>query len=143
MLVRRAERGDGAELVELLKAADSAAYVRVSAVEIESALGSAGTESIFVAELSGRLIGFASVQLTESFVYTRPTAELTELFVLPGSRRGGAGSQLLSAVIAHSEGRQALELFARVSQSNLGALELYESMGLQRADHHEYRLTYY
>jgi GNAT superfamily N-acetyltransferase len=143
MLVRRAERRDGAELVELLKAVESAAYVCVSAIEMEAALESDGTESVFVAELSGRLIGFASVQLTESFAYTQPTAELTELFVLPEFRRAGVGSQLLAAVIAHSEGRRALELFARVNEGNLDALKLYESLGLRRAKHYEYRLTYY
>lgn len=143
MLVRRAERRDGAGLVELLKAVESAAYVRANAIEMESALDSDGIESVFVAELSGRLIGFASVQLTESFAYTQPTAELTELFVLPGFRRGGVGSQLLSAVISHIEGRRALELFARVNERNLGAAKLYESLGLRRADHYEYRLRYY
>jgi ribosomal protein S18 acetylase RimI-like enzyme len=143
MSVRRAERRDGGQLVELLKAADSADYVRSSADDIASALDSDGTERVFVAELSGQLVGFASVQITESFAYTRPTAELTELFVLPGFRRGGIGSQLLSAVIAHSEEQQTLELFARVNKSNSGASKLYESLGFRRAQHDEYRLTYY
>jgi L-amino acid N-acyltransferase YncA len=143
VLVRKAERRDGLELVGLLKASDGAAHVRVSAIDVESALSVDGTEGIFVAEVSGRLIGFASVQIMESFAYTRPIAELTNLFVTPGFRRGGIGSQLLSAVIAHSEGQQALELFARVNDTNLGATKLYESLGLRRANHLEYRLSYY
>lgn len=143
VLVRGAEPRDGVELIKLLKAADSAAHVRVSANDIGSALDSDGTERVFVAEVSGKLIGFASVQVTESFAYTRPTAELTNLFVLPGYRRGGIGSQLLSAVIAHSENHRVLELFARVNEKNLGASNLYESLGLRRANHNEYRLRYY
>lgn len=112
-------------------------------MEIANALGTLGTEQVFVAEVSGRLIGFASVQIVASFAYTRPTAELTNIFVLPGFRRGGIGSQLLSAVIAHSKDQQALELFARVNQSNSSAQKLYESLGFQPADHFEYRVRYY
>ena len=143
MAVRQAERGDGPKLVELLRASDSSAHVRFNSFDIEHALDVSGTESVFVAEVSARLVGFATVQVTESFAYVRPTAELTNLFVLPGFRRDGIGRQLLSAAIAHSEARGALELFARVNQSNSAALELYQSMGLQRADHFEYRLKYY
>ena len=143
MTVRRAERGDGPGLVELLRAADHGTYVRTDASDIGHALDAADTETVFVADVSGRLTGFASVQLTESFAYVRPTAELTDLFVLPGFRRCGIGSQLLSAVIAHSQERQALEFFVRVNQSNPGAMKLYESLGLRRADHFEYRLKYY
>lgn len=143
MLVRRAERRDATELIELLRAADSAPHVRDSVIDIESALDCGGTERVFVAEASGRLIGFACVQITKSFAYARPTAELTNLFVLPAFRGGGAGSRLLSAVIAQGEGERVLELFARVNQSNSGALQLYESHGFQRANHLEYRLRYY
>ena len=86
-MVRSAERRDGVDLVELLKAADSAAHVRASADDLASALDSDRGERVFVAEVSGRLVGLASVQVTESFAYTRPTAELTNVFVLPGYRR--------------------------------------------------------
>ena len=127
----------------MLKAAESAPYVRASASDVESVLDSNRTERVFVAEAAGRLVGFACVQVTVSFAYTRPAAELTELFVLPGFRRSGIGSQLLSAAIAHGEGERVLEFFARVNQSNVGATKLYESQGLRRADHFEYRLRYY
>jgi ribosomal protein S18 acetylase RimI-like enzyme len=83
------------------------------------------------------------MQVTNSFAYTRPTGELTEIFVLPGFRRGGIGSKLLSAVIAQAESEQVLELFARVNHANSGASKLYSSLGLQQADHFEYRLRYY
>lgn len=143
MLVRRAEPRDCGGLLELLQASDGAAHVRGSSSDIESALRSDGTERVFVADVSGRLAGFASVQITESFAYVRPTAELTDIYVMPDSRRSGIGSQLLAAVIAHSEGEQASELFARVNVSNPGAKKFYESLGLQQAQHLEYRLKYY
>lgn len=143
MLIRRAETRDCAELVELLRASDSAAHVRLDPGDLEAALQSDGTERVFVAELSARLAGFASVQVTESFARTRPSAELTDIYVMPDSRRRGIGRKLLAAVIAHVEGEQALELFARVSVSNPAASKLYESLGLARAHHLEYRLRYY
>lgn len=143
MLIRKAGRSDGSGLVELLKAADDAAHVRTNAEAVGAALDAVGAECVFVAEIAERLVGFASVQITTSFAYTRPAAELTNLFVLPDFRCGGVGSRLLSAVIAHSESRQSLEIFARVNESNIGAAKLYESMGLSRAAHDEYRLKWY
>ena len=142
-LVREAQRRDALQLIALLEAADTAPHVHVDPDEIASALDSRATERVFVAELSGKLIGFASVQVTGSFAYTRPTAELTNLFVLPGHRGGRIGSRLLSAVIAHAESQQVLELFARVSEENPAASRLYESLGLRLANHREYRLRYY
>lgn len=141
--IRKAEQGDAAELVDLLRAADGAAHVSERVADVGSMLQSNPTERVFVAVLSGRLVGFASVQLTESFAYTRPTAELTNIFIMPDFRRVGVGSKLLAAIFAFSEEEQALELFARVSRSNVGAVKLYESLGLRKADHLEFRLRYY
>lgn len=115
----------------------------MNAIDVERALTTLGTETVFVVEIFKRLIGYATVQLTESFAYTRPTAELTNIFVLPGYRRGGLGSRLLSEVIAYAEKHHALELFARVNDANAGALQFYESLGLKRASHSECRIRYY
>lgn len=136
------ERRDAAELFALLRASDQGSYVHATASDVESALARGGTERLFVAQSAERLIGYAAVQLTESFAYARPTAELTELFVLPGYRRIGVGTKLVAAAIAYSEEREALEFFARVNRANAEAISLYETAGLKQASHYEYRLTY-
>lgn len=142
-VVRAAERRDASELIELLRASDEGSHVRANASDVASSLVPGGTEHVFVAQSAGRLIGYAAVQLTESFAYTRPSAELTHLFVLPGYRRGGVGTKLIAAAVAYGEEREALEFFARVNRSNAEAIALYEAAGLERASHYEYRLKYY
>lgn len=143
VVVRAAERRDAPALLELLRASDQGSHLRTTASDIERFLLRGSTEQLFVAQLAERLIGYAAVQLTASFAYTRPAAELTNLFVLPDYRRRGVGLKLVEAAIAYSEEQQALELFARVSRSNAGAIALYELAGLRKASHYEYRLKYY
>lgn len=142
-VIRAAERRDAPDLLELLRASDQGSHLRATAGDIERFLVRGSTEQLFVAQLAERLIGYAAVQLTESFAYTRPAAELTNLFVLPKYRRRGAGLKLVAAVIAYSEEQQALELFVRVNRSNTGAIALYELAGLHKASHYEYRLKHY
>jgi GNAT superfamily N-acetyltransferase len=142
-VVRVAEPHDASELIVLLRAAEQGSYVRATAGDVESFLARGGTEHLFVAQLGERLIGYAGVQHTESFAYARPTAELTELFVLPTYRRIGVGTKLVAAAIAYGEERKALEFFARVNRANVEAISLYEIAGLRQASHYEYRLAYY
>lgn len=142
-VVRIAEERDAPALVALLQASEEGGHLPLDPGDVQVVLRSERTETVFVAELSGKLAGYAAIQMTESFAYTRPTAELTDLFVLPAFRRTGIGTELLKAAIKLSQEHQALELFARVNVANTGAVKLYESQGLRRANHFEYRIKYY
>ena len=117
--------------------ASNVEYVRRSIQEEDS------TETVYVAEVDGRLIGFATLQLTSSFCYQRLTAELTGIFVREADRRRGVASMLMQAVIEDCEGLEVLELFLRVNHENQAAIDFYQESGLVEADHFEYRIRYY
>ncbi len=133
--VRKAKPEDAPALLDLLRAADAAGHVAARVEDVERALREHPTETVWIGPA-----GFAAVQLTRSFAYTRPTAELTELFVRRESRRQGLGRALLDAALSFAQERGALELFVRVRRSNREAVRFYEATArLERADHLAFR----
>ena len=141
--VRPATHEDAQDLVALNVEFDSEGLDLSSLEAVRKALSKESLEKVFLAFYNGQAIGFASLQITQSFCYSRPTAELTGIFIRPESRRSGAASKLISSVVAEAERVNALELFLRVSHSNEGAITFYESSKFELTDHHEYRIKYY
>ena len=131
------------ELDKLSREFDSADNLTANPEQIAHSLANNPTEHVFVAEDSGRLIGFATLQVTTSFAYGRTTSELTGIFVTSDHRRRGTGTALLSAIRDFCESANTLELFLRVNHANEGGISFYERFGLEQADHLEYRVKYY
>ena len=140
--VRRAIADDADELIALNRESDVDGEISLDPDSVRRSITDESTERVFVAELQERLVGFATVQITRSFCYTRPTAELTELFVRPEQRRLGAASKLVAAIISDIEIENSLELFLRVNHVNTGAISFYERNGFSQAAHYEYRINY-
>lgn len=88
--------------------------------------------TIFVAELSGKLIGFT--QLYPSFSSTRmaPIFILNDLFVAADARQQGAAAALLRAAAEHARSHGALRLTLSTAHDNLAAQALYEREGWTR-----------
>ncbi len=141
--IRLAEPDDAEELMALQREFDVGTHVSDDVEYARSSIANNENERVYVGCLDGKIVGFAALQTTRSFCYSRPTAELTELFVARSARRAGVASKLIDAVVSQVTQENGLELFLRVNQANAGAIQLYESKGFVLADHHEYRIKYY
>ncbi len=83
-LVRLATAADAEGLIELNRLfdnVDNEEAMGITAVQYD--LHNNPTETVFVAQLDEHLAGFATLQLTHTFISLRPTAELTGIFVRP------------------------------------------------------------
>ncbi len=83
-------------------------------------------ETVVVAEVAGRLAGFASLRVTNSLDPT-PYAELTELFVENESRRLGVASRLVRYLEGIARERGASHVVVLTGQTNAEAQAFYRS----------------
>lgn len=67
--------------------------------EAALALAHPGPERVLLAFVAGEPAGFLCGLLKRSACYSRPSAEVTELYVCPGCRRQGVARQLLEAFL--------------------------------------------
>jgi [ribosomal protein S18]-alanine N-acetyltransferase len=90
---------------------------------------------LFVAEVDGRVVGYAAVWVVLD------QAELGDVAVAEGWRRRGLGRRLLEAVLALMPDVGVRELFLEVRVSNDAARRLYEGYGFvevgRRANYYE------
>ena len=80
-----------------------------------------GGEAIFVAEVEGRIIGFASLEADE----------ITSVYVAPARISRGAGRALVEAAEAHArdQGVETIRL-----RSTITAIGFYQKMGYRRVE---------
>jgi ribosomal protein S18 acetylase RimI-like enzyme len=91
-------------------------------------------ETPLLAEVAGRVVGFAAVRVVSCVFYPRPRAELTELYVEPAFRRQGVAHALIAEAesLAANLGAEALGVLT--GDDNAPALALYEALGFERDD---------
>jgi GNAT superfamily N-acetyltransferase len=91
-------------------------------------------ETPIIAEMGGRLVGFAGLRLVPCVFYAAPHAELTELFVEEGYRRRGIGRGLVAYAerLAHAGG--AKEMLVLTGLTNREGQALYRAMGYEEDD---------
>ncbi|MDB9315852.1 GNAT family N-acetyltransferase [Spirulina sp. CS-785/01] len=82
-----------------------------------------------VAEVEGKVVGFALFFYNYSTFLTRPGIYLEDLFVLPEYRRQGIGTELLKAVIGLAVQRKAGRVEWSVLEWNDPAIQFYQKMG--------------
>lgn len=91
-------------------------------------------ESVILLALNDvqQAIGFAQLYPLFCSIDAKPIYQLSDLYVMPESRRSGAGRALLLAAERHAKntGRTRLEL--TTARTNRTAQSLYESLGWQR-----------
>ena len=141
--VRKAKPIDAEQLIELSTLFDGSSNVTYDIGHVQCSIMENPTETVYVAEEGDRLIGYVTLQLTDSFCYERKTAELTSIFVRESYRQKGVASLLIEDVIKDCEEMDVLELFLRVDRENPSAIAFYRKSGLSEVDHFEYRLKYY
>jgi len=91
-----------------------------------------GESVLFIAFDGDAAIGFAQLYPSFSSAALARTFILNDLFVAESSRKRGAGSQLMQAVVAFARELGAVRLTLSTAVSNETAQSLYESCGWQR-----------
>jgi len=86
-------------------------------------------ETPLLAEVDGRVVGFASLRVVPCVFYATPHAELTELFVEPGYRRRGIGRALVAHAERLAQERGAEELGVLTGFTNLEGQAFYRAVG--------------
>jgi ribosomal protein S18 acetylase RimI-like enzyme len=84
---------------------------------------------VFVAEVDGRVVGYAKVGQDIGLASHAQVLELAGLAVSPTAQGNGVGRKLVDESIAEARRRGARKLSLRVLAPNTGARRLYESAG--------------
>jgi ribosomal protein S18 acetylase RimI-like enzyme len=87
-----------------------------------------------VAEVDGRLVGFAALRLAPGLFYAESHAEMTELYVENAYRRRGIGRELVRYVERMAVEMGAAELWLMTGKENFPAQEFYRSLGYEQED---------
>ncbi len=87
-----------------------------------------------VAEVDGRLVGFAALRLAPGLFYPEPHAEMTELYVEDAYRRRGIGRELVQYVERLAVEMGAVELWLMTGKENLPAQDFYRALGYEQDD---------
>jgi GNAT superfamily N-acetyltransferase len=85
----------------------------------------------FVAELDGKIVGYALFFWTYSTFLTKPGLWMEDLYVTPELRGQGLGQALLNAVIEHAGKVGAGRLEWSVLDWNVNAIQFYEKLGAE------------
>lgn len=89
-------------------------------------------ETVFVAELEGRLAGFLCAQLLRSICYSVFYAEITEIYVEGPSRGRGVGLGLMRFAEDYYRGRGIHDFQLFTGAGNSTAQRFYERAGYRR-----------
>lgn len=132
VVIRQAVTGDAAELARLNEAfngvCEAPTWLAARLADPQR------VETPLVAELAGRLVGFAALRLVPCVFYPQPHAELTELYVEPAYRRRGIGRALVAYAIERAAAAGASELVLLTGPDNHVAQALYRSLGFGNDD---------
>ncbi|MDL2232855.1 GNAT family N-acetyltransferase [Ruminococcaceae bacterium OttesenSCG-928-L11] len=136
--IRGAVPGDAAQLYQLNTLFNGPGS---QSVEAMAATLSRGGELVLVAAGADRLLGFCCGQLKESFCYSEPAGEITELYVRRECRRNGIARALIGAMgdALRQQGAEAVTLLT--GADNFRARALYESCGYRTSGEVHYEWT--
>lgn len=83
----------------------------------------------FLAEMEGRVVGFASLRLVPNLQWDVPFADLTDLYVDEPFRRRGVARALIAHVEAVAQAAGAREVVIMTGLGNAGAQATYHAAG--------------
>lgn len=129
MLLRNARDEDAEALAQLCT---EFTHLTTTPAQMQRRLErSRGIEHPIVAELDGKVVGFASLRLLHYLGEDAPYAEISELFVSERYRRQGVGRALMAELEAQAHAAGASSLNVLTAADNVAAGALYRAMGLQ------------
>jgi GNAT superfamily N-acetyltransferase len=91
-------------------------------------------EHPLIAEINGKIIGFAAIRIIPCVFSSSPRGELTELFVEENYRRQGVGKELINYAEAIARDNGVNTMFILTNISNLASRSLYNSIGYREND---------
>lgn len=121
---------DGLADYEKLPRPDAAARERLAA----DALTDPPRFHVLLAELDGRLVGYAFYFFTYSSFLAAPTLYLEDIFVLPDARGQGAGIGLFRACARQAVERSCGRMDWQVLSWNEPSIRFYERLGARHLD---------
>ena len=96
--------------------------------------------ALFIAEVDGAAVGYTMVVFGEpadpdvaAAVTSRPTAELSKVYVREGFHGGGLAAQLVTASVESARDRGAVSVWLGVNEENGRANRFYEKQGFALA----------
>ena len=84
---------------------------------------------VFVATVSGEIVGGTTCYVLEQYYNTSSYVYVYDLAVHPRFQRLGFGRRLMQAVMEHSQTLGAEEVFVQADDSDLHAIEFYRNSG--------------
>lgn len=91
-------------------------------------------ETVILAKVADKAIGFALVRVVPSVLYSTPHAELTELYVMEEYRQRGIASGLIAFAEQIAVQKGARSILVQTGDDNLSALALYKKLGYEEYD---------
>jgi ribosomal protein S18 acetylase RimI-like enzyme len=129
MLLRDVREGDAEAIAQLIT---EFTQLTTSAAQIRHRLArSRGIEHPILAELDGKVVGFASLRLLHYLGEDAPYAEISELFVSERYRRQGIARALMTELEGRARAAGASSLDVLTAADNDMAIALYRAMGFQ------------
>jgi ribosomal protein S18 acetylase RimI-like enzyme len=129
MLLRDVRAEDSEAIAELVT---EFTHLATTSAQIQQRLArSRGIEHPILAELDGKVVGFASLRLLNYLSEDVPYAEISELFVLERYRRQGIARTLLTELELRARAAGASSVALLTAPDNDTALALYRAMGFQ------------
>jgi GNAT superfamily N-acetyltransferase len=90
----------------------------------------------YVAEVSGELVGFASLSVRNVVRYPIPIAELDELYVAPKQRQHGVGKELMLKVEGIAKEQNCYRVYIESNYRFPTAHKFYEGIGYTNYGYH-------
>jgi ribosomal protein S18 acetylase RimI-like enzyme len=129
VLVRDVHEGDAESLAQLIL---EFTHVKTTPAQVRQRLSrSRGIEHPILAEVEGKVAGFASLRLLNYLGEDAPYAELSELFVTECYRGRGVGRALIRELEGRARAAGASSLAVLTAAGNEAAVALYQAMGFQ------------
>lgn len=91
-------------------------------------------ETVILANIADKAVGFALVRVVPSVLYSTPHAELTELYVMDEFRQRGIASGLIAFAEQIAVQKGARSILVQTGDDNLSALALYKKHGYEEYD---------
>ncbi|SNS75380.1 GNAT family N-acetyltransferase [Tropicimonas sediminicola] len=130
--VRRAERRDGARLIEMVRALarhhGDEATLTPKALE-RDLFAPGACASALVAERGGEVVGYAVLAVFTHLHWGRRLMEIHHLFVEEAARGAGIGRHLVAAAVAEARRQECGQLLVSTHPDNGVARQIYGAMG--------------
>jgi ribosomal-protein-alanine acetyltransferase len=120
--IRTYRSTDSVSIVTICRASPEAAQWSKESYDRAESLG----QTIFVAEVAGRICGFLAAR------HTGGEVEILNMAVDEPNRRQGLGSALLTAAFNEAQSRHTQEIYLEVRESNRQGIAFYEMNGFIR-----------